>query len=286
MKVYKFGGASVRSAEGVKNLKYIVEEERGGLFIIVSAMGKTTNGLEVVVDHFMAGRKTEALAEFAAIEAYHAGIIAGLGLLENGCVPAAVQALYDRARATISGENPVESDFERWYDELVSYGELVSTTIISEYLNSAGVKNRWVDMRRAFVTDGRFKYASVDMEATGERLREAVARGAADGVDVFVGQGFIGATPDGLTTTLGREGSDYSAAVVASVLDADSVAIWKDVIGVLNADPKIFPESTFIPELTYRDAIELAFSGAQIIHPKTIKPLQNKNIPLYVRPFG
>ena len=291
MKVYKFGGASVRSAEGVKNLKYIVEDERGGLFIIVSAMGKTTNALEVVIDHFMAGRKDEAIKEFAAVEQYHAGILEGLGLREDNnspvrLAPAAVQRLYDEVRATIAGETPQEKDFERWYDFLVSYGELISTTIISEYLGSAGVRNRWVDMRKAFVTDDRFKYANVDMKASGERLRAVVAEGAADGIDVFVGQGFIGATPKGETTTLGREGSDYSAAVVASVLDADSVAIWKDVIGVLNADPKIFPESTFIPELTYLDAVELAFSGAQIIHPKTIKPLQNKNIPLHVRPFG
>jgi aspartate kinase len=284
MKVYKFGGASVRSAEGVKNLKHIVEDERTGLFIIVSAMGKTTNALEVVVDHFMAGRRNEAAGEFAAVEAYHATIIAGL--FEGGAVPAAVQKLYDEARAILANETPAERDFEKWYDAIVSYGELISTTIISEYLNSAGVCNLWVDMRRAVVTDERFKYAGVDMEASGERLRAVVASGIDSGVNVFVGQGFIGATPKGETTTLGREGSDYSAAVVASVLDADSVAIWKDVIGVLNADPKIFPESTFIPELTYLDAVELAFSGAQIIHPKTIKPLQNKNIPLYVRPFG
>jgi aspartate kinase len=281
MKVYKFGGASVRSAEGVKNLKHIVEDERGGLFIIVSAMGKTTNALEGVVDHFMAGRRTEALREFAGVEAYHAGIISGL--FAGGTTPAAVQKLYDEARAILTNEKPSENDFEQWYDAIVSYGELISTTIISEYLNTAGVRNRWVDMRRTFITDERFKYANVDMEASGERLRAVV--GSTD-VDVFVGQGFIGATPDGHTTTLGREGSDYSAAVVASLLDAESVAIWKDVIGVLNADPKIFPESTFIPELTYLDAVELAFSGAQIIHPKTIKPLQNKNIPLYVRPFG
>ncbi len=289
MKVYKFGGASVRSAEGVKNLKYIVEDERGGLFIIVSAMGKTTNALEVVVDHFMAGRRAEALAEWTAVEAYHATIIEGLfeGPGDSGAkgakTPAGVQKLYDEARGILSTATPTENDFEKWYDALVSFGELISTSIISEYLNAVGVRNRWVDMRRAMVTDQKFKYANVDMEASTVKLREAVA--GAD-VDVFVGQGFIGATPSGKTTTLGREGSDYSAAVVASILDADSVAIWKDVIGVLNADPKIFPESTFIPELTYLDAVELAFSGAQIIHPKTIKPLQNKNIPLYVRPFG
>jgi aspartate kinase len=284
MKVYKFGGASVRNAEGVKNLKHIVEDEREGLFIIVSAMGKTTNALETVVDHFMAGRRDEALREFAAVEAYHAGIIAGL--FAGGTTPPTVQNLYDEARAILTGSTPAESDYERWYDAMVSYGELVSTTIISEYLNASGIANRWVDMRHTLITDERFKYANVDMEASRTHLHDVVAKGTSADIKVFVGQGFIGATPAGETTTLGREGSDYSAAVVASLLDAESVAIWKDVIGVLNADPKIFPESTFIPELTYLDAVELAFSGAQIIHPKTIKPLQNKNIPLYVRPFG
>ncbi len=281
MKVYKFGGASVRSAEGVRNLKYIVEDERDGegLFIIVSAMGKTTNALEVVIDHFMAGRREEALKEFAAVEGYHATIIEGL--FEGGKTPAAVQRLYDEVHTIIKNETPTEREFEKWYDAIVSYGELISTTIIAEYLNSAGVPTKWVDMRGCLITDDRFKYANVDMDASTPLLRAEVAD-----AKILIGQGFIGATADGHTTTLGREGSDYSAAVVASILDADSVAIWKDVIGVLNADPKIFPESTFIPELTYLDAIELAFSGAQIIHPKTIKPLQNKNIPLYVRPFG
>lgn len=281
MKVFKFGGASVRSAEGVRNLKYIVEDEKDGLFIIVSAMGKTTNALEVVIDHFMSGRKNEALKEFSAVEEYHNGIMEDL--FESKDIPASVQKLYDEARALLTNEEPSEADFEKWYDAIVSYGELISTTIISEYLNKAGVRNKWVDMRRCFITDSRFKYANVDIETStvllGKEVREAKE-------NVFVGQGFIGATISGETTTLGREGSDYSAAVTASILDADCVAIWKDVIGVLNADPKIFPESTFIPELTYLDAIELAFSGAQIIHPKTIKPLQNKNIPLYVRPFG
>ena len=289
MKVYKFGGASVRSAEGVRNLKYIVDGETGGLFIIVSAMGKTTNALEGVIDSFMAGRRDEALAKFEESVSYHNEIIEELGLLEEKkspvrlALPASVTRLYDEVRAILVGETPSEREFERWYDAIVSYGELLSTAIISEFLNASGVANRWVDMRRCIVTDDRFKYAGVDMETSGERLREAVA-GA--GTDVFVGQGFIGATRGGATTTLGREGSDYSAAVVASILDADSVSIWKDVPGVLNADPKIFPESTFIPELTYLDAVELAFSGAQIIHPKAIKPLQNKNIPLYVRPFS
>ena len=174
-------------------------------------------------------------------------------------------------------------DAELWYDTIVAFGELLSTTVVSEYLASAGVANHWVDMRRALVTQQRHKDASVDIDASAFRLLAEV-EGAAE--TIFVGQGFIGGAPDGTTTTLGREGSDYSAAVVANILDAESMSVWKDVDGVLNADPKTFPDAEQIKELNYLDTIELAYSGAQIIHPKTIKPLQNKNIPLYVRPFG
>jgi aspartate kinase len=236
--------------------------------------------MEGVVDSFMAGRREEAVSRFAAVEGYHNAIIGEL--FEGAEIPSPVQQLYGEVREMIAGEAaPKQDDFERWYDAIVSYGELLSTTIIAEYLASTGKAPRWVDMRRCIVTDDRFKYANVDMEATTRRLREVTAEG-----ELFIGQGFIGGTAHGETTTLGREGSDYSAAVVAWALDAESVAIWKDVPGVLSADPKIFTEAAFIPELTWLDAIELAFSGAQIIHPKTIKPLQNKNIPLYVRPFG
>ena len=165
----------------------------------------------------------------------------------------------------------------------MSYGELVSTRIISDYLNHSGLPNKWIDMRRCIVTQQRHKDASVDLEASAPLLQAEVKNAREN---VFIGQGFIGGAPDGTTTTLGREGSDYSAAVAAYILDAESMAVWKDVDGVLNADPKIFPDARHIAELSYLDAIELAYSGAQIIHPKTIKPLQNKNIPLYVRPFG
>lgn len=280
MKVYKFGGASVRSAEGVRNLQYIIDGEKD-LFIIISAMGKTTNALENVLDLFYKGDKQGALTAFGEIEKYHATITDSL--FGTGSLPDAVQSLYTECRNIITSGVPSEREWECWYDAIVSYGELISTTIISTYLNASGNSNLWVDMRKCFVTDGNFKYANVDLVATKRKLERIVEESDAH---VFIGQGFIGATPTGETTTLGREGSDYSAAVVASVLDADSLAIWKDVIGVLNADPKIFPDAQYIPELTYLDAIELAYSGAQIIHPKTIKPLQNSDIPLYVRPFG
>lgn len=280
MKVYKFGGASVRNADGVRNLRKIIDEEQH-LFIIVSAMGKTTNALERVFTAVQRQAPEEARAEIAALREYHAAIIEDLWRGPKRLD--AVERLFGELEQVAEGTGYAACDAELWYDRIVAYGELVSTTIISEYLNYAGVPNRWIDMRRCFLTEQRHKDAGVDIEASAPRLKEALA-GCPE--TIFVGQGFIGGAPDGTTTTLGREGSDYSAAVVANILDAESMSVWKDVDGILNADPKIFPDAVQIAELNYLDTIELAYSGAQIIHPKTIKPLQNKNIPLYVRPFG
>ena len=254
MKVYKFGGASVRNADGVRNLRKIIDDEQN-LFIIVSAMGKTTNALEKVFEGLQKGDKQLSLEHVESLRKYHAEIIDELWH-EPKRLPA-VDALFGELEKVATETVYKPGDAELWYDTIVAYGELVSTTIISEYLNYAGVSNRWIDMRRCFLTEQRHKDAGVNIEA-----------------------------PDGTTTTLGREGSDYSAAVVANILDAESMSVWKDVDGVMNADPKAFPDAVQIAELNYLDTIELAYSGAQIIHPKTIKPLQNKNIPLYVRPFG
>ena len=280
MKVYKFGGASVRNADGVRNLRKIIDEEQH-LFIIVSAMGKTTNALEKVFEGLQKGDKALSKEHIDTLRTYHAEIIDDLWHGHKS-LPA-VDALFGELEQVATETRYEASDAELWYDAIVSYGELVSTTIISEYLNYAGVPNRWIDMRRCFVTEQRHKDAGVDIEASAPRLK---ARLSECRETIFIGQGFIGGAPDGTTTTLGREGSDYSAAVVANILDAESMSVWKDVDGVLNADPKIFPDAVRIAELNYLDTIELAYSGAQIIHPKTIKPLQNKNIPLYVRPFG
>ncbi len=280
MKVYKFGGASVKSADGVRNLRRIVDGEEN-LFIIVSAMGKTTNALESVFTHMQNRRKREAADEIKRIKEYHASIVDDLwgGHVEIEAVNRLFGELHDIAVDTVYRA----ADAELWYDTIVAYGELISTTIISEYLEFTGIRNRWIDMRAAFVTNQRHKDAYVNIKVSEPRLKAATEN---TGVGVFVGQGFIGAAPDGTTTTLGREGSDYSAAVAAHILDAESMSVWKDVDGVLNADPKIFKDAVKIDALNYLDTIELAYSGAQIIHPKTIKPLQNKNIPLYVRPFG
>ena len=280
MKVYKFGGASVKDAAGVRNLLDIVKEEKE-LFIIVSAMGKTTNALEGVFAAMQQGDQELALERVEQSYAYHRAILDEL--MGADITIEQMNILFAQLRNTVRNTIYRASDAELWYDTIVAYGELISTTIISNYLNGHGVKNQWVDMRRAFLTEQRHKDANVNLDATAVRLKREIEKA---NVNIFVGQGFIGGAPDGTTTTLGREGSDYSAAVVANVLDAESMSVWKDVDGILNADPKIFPDARKIERLNYMDTIEMAYSGAQIIHPKTIKPLQQKNIPLYVRPFG
>lgn len=280
MKVYKFGGASVKDAAGVRNLLDIVKNE-SDLFIIVSAMGKTTNALEGVFEAMQQHDQSLATQRIESCYNYHRGIIDEL--MGADTTIKQIDILFQQLRNTVRNTMYRPSDAELWYDTIVAYGELVSSTIISNYLNGHGVNNFWVDMRRAFLTEQRHKDANVNLDATTVRLKREIAD---KGVNIFVGQGFIGGAPDGTTTTLGREGSDYSAAIVANVLDAESMSVWKDVDGILNADPKVFPDAKKIEKLNYTDTIEMAYSGAQIIHPKTIKPLQQKNIPLYVRPFG
>lgn len=281
MKVYKFGGASVRSAEGVRNLTGIVGMAGGPLFVIVSAMGKTTNALETLADRFISGDKAGAREALAGSRAYHAEICAGL--FPDGGFPEGVGRFFGELENIISGAVPDTRDYDHWYDRIVSCGELISTTIVSAYLAQSGVCNKWIDIRRCFVTDARNRDANVDIEQSAPLLLAEVRENDAN---IFVSQGFIGSDETGQTTTLGREGSDYSAAVAANILDAESLTIWKDVRGVMNSDPKVFADAVYIPELTYLDAIELAYGGAQIIHPKTIKPLQNKDIPLLVRSFA
>ena len=280
MKVYKFGGASVKSADGIRNIVRIVSGVEGNLFIVVSAMGKTTNAMEIVLDNFMKADRAASLEKLAEVETYHNEIIAEL-FANPAKGNAAVKPLFDELKGFIT--NGVGDDYDRWYDRLVSYGEVISTKIVSEFLAESGVDNAWLDMRGLLVTDSNFREANVRMDESQVRLKAAADYSKNR---IYIGQGFIGANIKGDPTTLGREGSDYTAAVVGNLLDAESVSIWKDVPGILNADPRIFENTVHIPELTYLDAVELAYSGAQIIHPKTIKPLENKNIPLFVRPFG
>ena len=280
MKVYKFGGASVRSAEGIKNIAKIVSNETENLFIVISAMGKTTNAMEEVLELFMKAEHTLSTNKFLEVENFHYDIIQELFVQPEKGI-AVIKPIFDEVRTLI--RDGVGNEYDKWYDRLVSYGEIFSTIIISAYLTETGIQNKWLDMRKLLVTDSNFREANVRMTESQINLRNAVDFSKSN---INIGQGFIGANIIGNTTTLGREGSDYTAAIVGNLLDAESVTIWKDVPGILNADPRLFENTVHIPELTYLDAVELAYSGAQIIHPKTIKPLENKHIPLYVKPFG
>ena len=280
MIVYKFGGASVKSAEGIRNIVKIVSEVKDDVFIVVSAMGKTTNAMEKVLESFMKADREEALNQLNEIEHYHRDIIQQL-FNDVSLGEKAVTPVFEEIRKLVS--EGVGNDYDRWYDQIVSYGEVISTTIVSAYLKESGLDNRWLDMRQLLVTDSNYREANVNYLETEKRLKDAVDFSCCKR---YIGQGFIGTNMQGKPTTLGREGSDFTAAVVGNVLHAESVTIWKDVPGILNADPRIFPDTVLIPELSYMDAVELAYSGAQIIHPKTIKPLENKQIPLYVRPFS
>ena len=280
MKVYKFGGASVRSAEGIKNIIRIVSTVKDDLFIVVSAMGKTTNAMELVLDSFMKADRKAALEKLSEVEAYHKGIIDEIFSRPEQAY-LVVNPLFDELKNLIN--KGVGDEYDRWYDQLVSYGEVISTRIVSAFFAESNIDNTWLDMRKLLVTDSNFREANVRMIESEERISKAADFSKCK---IYIGQGFIAANTKGDPTTLGREGSDYSAAVVGNLLNAESVTIWKDVPGILNADPRLFPDTVLIPKLTYHDAVELAYSGAQIIHPKTIKPLQNKQIPLFVKPFS
>lgn len=279
MQVYKFGGASVKSAEGIRNIVKIVSQVDGELFVVVSAMGKTTNALEAVLEHFMETDKKAALQKIVEIETYHTDIIKELFQFPESGLDL-IRPIFTKMCIYVTDE--VANDYDRCYDYLVSFGEVISTTIVSAYLRENGVENSWLDMRKLLVTDSNFREANVKMEESSIKLKAAVDFSKSR---IYIGQGFIGSNTQGNPTTLGREGSDYTAAIVGNLLGATDVTIWKDVPGILNADPRVYSNTVLIPELSYQDAVELAYSGAQVIHPKTIKPLENKKIPLFVRPF-
>ena len=273
MKVFKFGGASVKDAEGVRNLERIVRMEAGDLMVVVSAMGKTTNALERVVEFLDAGKEEQALNQWVDIIDYHVAIMKALGLQPGVDVRLQGEIPYDP-----------ELSLDENYDQVVSLGEILSTQIIAVYLLKQGLSVEWWNMPKLLRTDDTWREAKVDDKTSAATIRAGWER--ANRPQIVVAQGFIGGTADGKRTTLGREGSDYTAALMGNYLDAESVTIWKDVPGILNADPRIEPDTILIPSLRYQDAVELSYSGAQIIHPKTIRPLENKHIPLYVKPFG
>jgi aspartate kinase len=283
MKVFKFGGASVNSVEKIKNVGHIMKFWPGEkIMVIVSAMGKTTNALEKVVDTFYAGKKEEALQLFEQVKQQHLTIAKYLLVTHYLPCQKQLKDFFTEAEWLLH-DKPVR-DYDYYYDQVVSVGELFSTTIVSAYLNEAGINNKWVDVRDIFRTDDDFRDANIEWDYTREKVERLVVEEFRN-TDIVLTQGFIGSTDENESTTLGREGSDYSAAVFANMLGAGHLTIWKDVDAVMNADPKQFPDAQPIAELNYNEVIEMAYYGAQVIHPKTIKPLQNKNIPLIVKSF-
>jgi len=283
MKVFKFGGASVNSKERIKKVADILQGCKDQkILIVISAMGKTTNALEKVVEAFYAGQQQEAFRLFNIIKENHFAITDSLlkenNKLKNGQLKDILTEiewlLHDKPKR----------EFDYYYDQVVCTGELLSTAIISAYLNEEGIINKWMDVRDIFRTDDNFRDANIDWDFTQQKIDQEIVP-LFSKYNFVLTQGFIGATDENESTTLGREGSDYSAAVFANMLDAESQTIWKDVEGVMNADPKEFPDAQLISELNYDEVIEMAYYGAQVIHPKTIKPLENKQIPLYVKCF-
>ncbi len=279
MVVYKFGGSSIKDSAGIKNIAGIVKQFRGNLVVIVSALGKTTNALEGMVQKAW-DRESGFLEGLNDIKSFHFGVLDELAVENRNEIEKKLNALFHEMEFVLKGKPG--NDYDRFYDQVVSRGELWSSLILESYLNSAGVDVRWIDARELIVTDESFRSANVNWEETGKRMLRHISKKSPV---VHLTQGFIGGTRNNLSTTLGREGSDYTAAVFANILEAEKVVIWKDVPGVLNADPKIIEKPVLLPEISYQEAIELAYFGAQVLHPKTIKPLQNKNIPLYVKSY-
>jgi aspartate kinase len=283
MQVFKFGGASVNSVERVKNVGDILTlYPNEKILVVISAMGKTTNALEKVVNAFYEGKKEESLQLFQQVKQQHLNTAKYLLVTDAIACEEQLNNFFTEAEWLLH-DKPVR-DYDYYYDQVVCIGELLSTSIVSHYLNEIGIKNKWIDVRDIFRTDDNFRDAAIDWGFTEERVNSQIVK-LFNGSDIVLTQGFIGATDENESTTLGREGSDYSAAVFASLLNAKNQTIWKDVPSVMSADPKQFPDATEIHELNYNEVIEMAYYGAQVIHPKTIKPLQNKNIPLYVKCF-
>ena len=279
MNVFKFGGASVKDAQGVRNVATVLQQtQHSNLVIVISAMGKMTNALEGVVNYYFNDpiKVKQALED---IKTYHWSISQEIFTDLNTPVFKQIQELITAVSSFLQTNKSTNQAYV--YDQVVGYGELLSTTIVSAYLTQMAIKNTWVDIRRCIVTDPNFRDASVDWQTTKQHISKNIAP-----TGITITQGFLAAeATNNFTTTLGREGSDYTAAILAYCLNAASVTIWKDVPGVLNADPRFFKTTTLLHHISYREAIELAFYGASVIHPKTLQPLQKKEIPLFVKSF-
>lgn len=281
MKVFKFGGASLGGVERIQNVGNILSRySNESIIVIMSAMGKTTNALEKVADSFHNGNKDEALRLFEVIKQNHLTTAKFLLVTSYNTTLDDLTAFFTEVEWLLH-DKPVRS-FDYYYDQIVCSGELMSSCIVSAYLNEKGIKNQWFDVRDIIRTDDNFREANIDWPVTKENL---IRSGIEANPGIYITQGFIGSTDQNESTTLGREGSDYTAAIFANLVEADNLTIWKDVEGVMSADPKLFPAASLINELSFSEVIEMAFYGAQVIHPKTIKPLQNKKIPLHVKSF-
>lgn len=280
MKVFKFGGASVKNADAIRNITNILQDYKSEqLVIVISALGKMTNALEDVTNAYF--HQTDDLQEKVNfVRKYHFDVIDDL-FEQNHEVYAKVNALFDEIETFIN--QPISDAYDCIYDQLVSKGELLSTTIVQQYLNESGLSANWIDARQLIHTDDTYREGKVDWEVTPAQFNSIVSPMLSEGF--VVTQGFIGSNKEGKTVTLGREGSDYTAAIAAYCLDAENMTVWKDVPGILTADPRLFKNVTKLDRLSFREAIEMTYYGAKVIHPKTIKPLQNKSIPLMVKSF-
>ena len=278
MQIFKFGGASVKDAAGVRNVAKILEKVGyAHSLIVISAMGKTTNALEVVVNNYFKA-PAQLPESLQTIKDFHYQIIRELFSDENHPVYWKVDGLFAELSSFLERNKSPKHSFV--YDQVIGFGELLSTTIISQYLNDNGIKNNWIDVRNLIKTDSNYRDAGINWEETQTNISNNINKSLLN-----ITQGFLGSDANFFTTTLGREGSDYTAAIFAYCLNAKSVTIWKDVPGVLNADPRYFQHTQLLRKIPYQEAIELAFYGASVIHPKTLQPLQQKEIPLYVRSF-
>lgn len=278
MKVFKFGGASVKDAAGIRNV-YDVLQKAGyeDVLLVVSAMGKTTNALELVIKNYF-DKSAELNASVQEIKKYHNQILLDLFEDDKHEVFEAVNNLFTDLEYFLSHNKSPNYNFV--YDQIVSYGELISTTILSRFMSFMGIKTEWIDVRNYIKTNANYRDAEVDWELTQSNIANNFKSKT-----LHITQGFLGSDENNFTTTLGREGSDYTAAIFAYCLNAESVTIWKDVPGVMNADPRYFENASLLNQISYREAIELAFYGATVIHPKTLQPLQKKEIPLHVKSF-
>lgn len=279
MNIFKFGGASVNSAEGVKNFIKIVQSYKDETIIVLSAMGKTTNALEQITEEFCV--KSDLVeSKYLELRKYHFDIINELFVNQEDVVFDKVGKLFEQLYTYLQKEPTLDYDFD--YDQIVSFGELISTTIVSEYLRLSGSPNKWIDIRTCLKTDNTYREGKIDWELSQKLVPQTFSF---NNTFVYVTQGFLGGTTTNQTTTLGREGSDYTAAILSYILDVDKLSIWKDVPGIMNADPKWLDDAQKLDRISYQEAIELAFYGAKVIHPKTIQPIKRKKIPLQVRSF-